>query len=110
MKRFFLPGGRRVGLPLFEYLAQEGVDSPEGAGRHRFGRVAEVRDLSGLEQVLGCLLLAKAHEGAKDLLGAGMANDYILHKEWEAGRIRLLARRSFFGLPSSAVEPEVFCP
>ena len=62
-----------------------------------------------MERVLGCIILAKAHEGAKDLLGAGMANDYILHKEWEAGRIRLLARRSLFGLPSSAVEQEVFC-
>ena len=110
VKRFFLPGGRRVGLPLFENLAQGGVDTLKALKDTALGRVAEVRDLSGLEQVLGCLSLAKAHEGAKDLLGAGIANDYILHKEWEAGRIRLLARRSFFGLPSSAVEPEVFCP
>lgn len=107
--RFFLQGGRRVGLPLFEQLAQAGVDALKVLKDTVFGRVAEVRDLSTLGRVLGCIILAKAHEGAKDLLGAGMANDYILHQEWEAGRIRLLARRSLFGLPSSDVEPEVFC-
>jgi V/A-type H+-transporting ATPase subunit C len=45
----------------------------------------------------------------KDVLGAGMAINYILHKEWEASRIRLLARRSIFGLPPETIEAEVFC-
>jgi V/A-type H+/Na+-transporting ATPase subunit C len=108
-KRFFLPGGRHVGLPLFELLAQGEMDSLKALGNTDFARVAQVRDLSELERGLRCILLAKAHEGVKDLLGAGMANDYILHKEWEAGRIRLLARGSLFGLPPSTVEQEVFC-
>jgi V/A-type H+-transporting ATPase subunit C len=107
--RYFLPGGRRVGLPLFELLAQGEVDALKELGDTKFGRVAEAKDLATLERGLRCILLAKAHEGVKDLLGAGMANDYILRKEWEAGRIRLLARRAFFGLPPAAVEPEVFC-
>jgi V/A-type H+-transporting ATPase subunit C len=107
--RYFLQGGRRVGLPLFELLAAGEVDSLQVLGNTDFGRVAEAKDLATLERGLSCILLAKAHEGAKDMLGAGMANDYILHKEWEAGRIRLLARRAFFGLPPAAVEPEVFC-
>ncbi len=110
LNRFFLPGGRRVGLPLFELLAAGEVEALEELGNTDFKRVAEVRDLATLERGLRCMLLAKAHEGVKDVLGAGMANDYILHKEWEAGRIRLLARRAFFGLPPAAVEPEVFCP
>lgn len=109
LTRFFLAGGRLVGLPLFESLAQGDLGGLEQLGKTGFGRVAGAKDLSTLERGLRCILLAKAREGVKDVLGAGLANDYILHKEWEASRIRLLARRSFFGLPSSAIEPEVFC-
>jgi V/A-type H+-transporting ATPase subunit C len=105
----FLPGGRRVGLPLFESLAQGDVAALEGLGNSDFKKVADAKDLSTLERGLRCILLARAHEGVKDGLGAGLAIDYILHKEWEAGRIRLLARRAFFGVPPSTVEPEVFC-
>ncbi|MHB9075377.1 MAG: V-type ATPase subunit [Desulfobaccales bacterium] len=109
LNRFFLPGGRRVGLPLFEVLAAGEVEVLQELGNTDFKRVAEAKDLTTLERGLRCILLAKAHEGVKDVLGAGLAIDYILYKEWEAGRIRLLARRAFFGLPPAAVEPEVFC-
>ena len=73
-----------------------------------FKGVAEVKDLTGLERGLRCILLANA-EGVRDVLGAGMAVNYIVHKQWEASRIRLLARRSFYGLPPETVEAEVFC-
>lgn len=109
LARFFLPGGRRVGLHLFEVLAQGEVEALEGLGNSDFIKVAEVKDLSAMERALRCILLAKAREGVKDVLGAGLANDYILHKEWEASRIRLLARRSFYELTPAAIEPEVFC-
>lgn len=106
---FFLAGGRRVGLPLFELLAAGEVDVLKELGNTDFARVAEMRDLTTLEHGLRCILLAKAREGAKDALGAGLAIHYVLQKEWEAGRIRFLARRSILGLPASEVEPEVFC-
>jgi V/A-type H+-transporting ATPase subunit C len=109
LPRFFLPGGRRVGLPLFESLGGGEVKVLEELGNTDFKPVAEVKDLTTLERGLRCILLAKAREGIKDVLGGGMANDYILHKEWEAGRIRLLARRALYGLPVASVEPEVFC-
>jgi len=109
LNRFFLPGGRRVGLSLFESLTRGEVAALEELGHTDFRRVAEAQDLASLERGLRCLLLAKAREGVKDALGAGLPNDYIHQKEWEAGRIRLLARRSFFGLPAAAVEQEVFC-
>ncbi len=109
LQRFFLPGGQRVSFHLFESLAQGEVAALEELGNTDFGRVAEVRDLTSLERGLRCLLLTKAREGVKDTLGAGIPNDYVLQKEWEAGRIRLLARRAFFGLPSLMVEREVFC-
>jgi V/A-type H+-transporting ATPase subunit C len=58
---------------------------------------------------LRCIMLTKAREGAKDVLGAGLAIDYIQRKEWEAGRIRLLARRAYYDLSAALVEQEVFC-
>lgn len=106
---FFLPGGKRVGLPLFELLAAGEVDALKELGNTDFRRVAEATDLTTLERGLLCTSLAKAHAGVQDMLGAGLPLDYILQKQWEAGRIRLLARRALFGLPPAAVEPEVFC-
>jgi V/A-type H+-transporting ATPase subunit C len=107
--RFFLQGGRCVHMPLFQELAAGEVAALEALAETDFRRVAEVRDLAALEQGLRCILLAKAHEGAKDALGAGLVVDYIQRKEWEAGRIRLLARRAYYRLPPAAVQREVFC-
>ena len=42
-------------------------------------------------------------------LGAGLAIDYIKHKEWEGERIRLLARRAYYNLPAASIEEDVFC-
>ena len=109
LERFFLPGGRRISRPFFESLAAGEVGVLEELANTDFKEVAEVKDLTGLERGLRCLLLAKAREGVKDVLGAGMAVNYIVHKQWEASRIRLLARRSFYGLPPETVEAEVFC-
>jgi V/A-type H+-transporting ATPase subunit C len=109
LDRFFLPGGMRINRPFFELLASGEVAALQELEHTDFKPVAEEKDLTGLEHGLRCLLLAKAHEGVKDVLGAGMAINYILHKEWEASRIRLLARRAFFELPPETVEAEVFC-
>ena len=107
--RFFLQGGRCVKLSLFRQLANGELAALQELSDTDFGRVAEARDLVTVEHCLHCILLAKAREGAKDVLGAGLAIDYIQHKEWEAGRIRLLARRAYYNLPPDPVEKEVFC-
>jgi V/A-type H+-transporting ATPase subunit C len=107
--RFFLPGGHRVVPTLFQRLADGEVAALEELGNTDFRRVAEVRDLATLERGLRCSLLAKAREGAKDVLGAGLVIDYIQRKQWEAGRVRLLARRAYYNLPPAGVQPEVFC-
>jgi V/A-type H+/Na+-transporting ATPase subunit C len=109
LERFFLPGGIQIKRPLFEALAAGEAARLQELEYTDFQRVAAAPDLTTLEQGLRCVLLAKARAGVKDVLGAGMAINYILHKEWEASRIRLLARRSFFGLPSAGFEAEVFC-
>jgi len=107
--RYFVEGGRVVPFSLFQRLATGEVAATEELGDTDFSRVAEVRDLSALERGLRCVMLAKAREGAKDLLGAGLVIDYIQRKEWEAGRIRLLARRAYYNLSPATVEQEVFC-
>jgi V/A-type H+-transporting ATPase subunit C len=109
LERFFLPGGGWISRSFFEMLASGEIAVLEELEHTDFKRVAEVKDLTSLEHGLRCLLLDKAREGVKDVLGAGMAINYILHKEWEASRIRLLARRSIFGLPPETIEAEVFC-
>jgi V/A-type H+-transporting ATPase subunit C len=107
--RYFLHGGRLAPSPLFQRVATGEVAAMEELGDTDFSRVAEVRDLPALERGLRCALLAKAREAAKDVLGAGLAIDYIQRKEWEAGRIRLLARRAYYSFPPDLVEQEVFC-
>lgn len=109
LQSLFLPGGRHVGLSLFLRLAGGETAALEELGGTDFGRVSEAHDASTLERGLRCVLLAKAHEGGKDVLGVGVAVDFIQHKQWEAGRIRLLGRRAYHGLPISFVEREVFC-
>ncbi len=107
--RFFLKGGRSIDLSLFRRLASGEMAALQEMSNTEFGGVAEASDLPSLERSLRCILLAKARKGAKDVLGAGIAIDYIQHKEWEGGRIRLLARRAYYKLPSALVEREVFC-
>jgi V/A-type H+-transporting ATPase subunit C len=105
----FLPGGRYVGLLLFQRLASGEVAALQDLSDTDFERVAEAGDLEALERSLRCVLLAKAHAQSKDVLGPGLAIDYIRCKEWEASRIRLLARRAYYNLPAASVEQEVFC-
>lgn len=107
--RFFLKGGRRVGLALFQRLALGETGALEELGQTDFDRAAESRDLATLERNLRCIMLAKAHEGVKDVLGAGIAVDYIQRKSWEAGRIRLLSRRAWYNLSPMEMEKEVIC-
>ena len=108
-ERFFLEGGGVVSLALFQRLARGDVAGLEELEGTDLGRVSEAEDLQELERGLRCALLAKAHECSKDVLGAGLALDYIQRKRWEAGRIRLLARRALYDLPRASVEKEMVC-
>ena len=108
-ERLFLEGGDVVDPALFRRLARGDVAALEELAGTALRRVAEAKDLPDLERGLRCTLLAKARECGKDVLGAGLALDYIQHKRWEAGRIRLLARRAVYDLPRAEVEKEMFC-
>ena len=106
---FFLQGGHWVGFPLFQRLASGETVALEELGETDFDSVTESRDLSALERHLRCFLLAKAHAGVKDVLGAGLALDYIQRKTWEGGRIRLISRRAYYNLSADELEKEVLC-
>jgi V/A-type H+-transporting ATPase subunit C len=108
-ENIFLRGGRCVTLSLFQRLVSREVAALQELSDSDFGRVAETRDLPALERSLRCVLLAKARVQSKDVLGPGLAIDYIRCKEWETSRIRLLARRAYYNLPAASVEQEVFC-
>jgi V/A-type H+-transporting ATPase subunit C len=107
--RFFLRGGRYVKLSLFRRLANGELVALQELSETGFCRLSEVREMPALERGLRCILLAKAREEAKDVLGAGLAIDYIRHKGWEGSRIRLLARRAYYNLPPASIEQDVFC-
>lgn len=80
------------------------------AFRHPFSGLSGVRDLKALERGLRCVLLKEAKKGVQDPLGVGLVLAYVKEREWEAVRLRLLARRAYFGLPRAQVEEEVVCP
>ena len=108
-ERFFVAGGRYVGLPLFLRLAQGELEAVDELSSTPLSALAGVRDLSELERRARCLLLAQAARGAGDVLGPGIALDYVKRKEWEGARLRLLARRAYYRVAPEAVEREVSC-
>jgi V/A-type H+-transporting ATPase subunit C len=104
---YFVPGGSHVTPVLFNRVATGDFGAMEALSGTPLAGVVGVRSLGDLERALRQILLHKAAQGGKDTLGAGLALDYIRRKEWEASRIRLLARRAYFNLPVEAVAKEV---
>jgi V/A-type H+-transporting ATPase subunit C len=107
-ERYLVPGGSLVTPVLFSRVASGDLGALESLAGTPLGPAASARDLAALERGLRRALLDKALQGGRDTLGAGMALAYIREKEWEAARVRLLARRAFYGLPVAAIEKEVF--
>lgn len=104
---YFVPGGGIVSLALFNRLAAGDLAAMEALSGTALAGASSARSLGDLERALRHILLEKARQGGKDALGAGLVLDYIRRKEWEGSRIRLLARRAYFNLPSDAVAREV---
>jgi len=106
----FIRGGRFVDRVRFARLLEGDYAALDELSGTPLGELAGVRDLRELERRLRCLLLKAARKGATDPLGAGLVLAYVKEREWEAMRLRLLARRAYFGLPRAQVEEEVTCP
>jgi len=108
-ERYFVPGGRYVNLALFKRIASGELDAVDELQNTPLSEFAGVRDLTELERRARCYLLKKAAQGATDVLGPGLALDYVRRREWEGARLRLLARRAYYRLPPEAVRQEVTC-
>lgn len=106
----FVQGGRFVDRLRFARLLEgDGSVLDELAGTP-FAPLAGARDLKELERRLRCVLLKEARKAAAEAEGLGPVLAYVREREWEAVRLRLLARRAYYGLPRAQVEGEVRCP
>lgn len=105
---YLVPGGSLVSAPLFSRVAAGDLGALEALSNTLLSGAVGAKDLGELERALRAALLKKAQQGGRDVLGAGLALDFIRAKEWEGARIRLLARRAFYNLPADAVKSEVF--
>ncbi|AEV16527.1 V-type ATP synthase subunit C [Thermus sp. CCB_US3_UF1] len=106
----FIRGGRFVDRVRFARLLEGDYAVLDELAGTPFAGLSGVRDLKELEKRLRCTLLKESRKGAADPLGAGLVLAYVKEREWEAMRLRLLARRAYFGLPRAQVEEEVVCP
>ena len=106
---YFVKGGRYVNEGLFSRIAAGETGAIDELAGTPLEPVIAARDLGELERGLRCWLLDYASRGAFSADGAGLTAAYIRAAEWEAARIRLLARRAYYNLPTEAVEREVFC-
>ncbi|WP_117237122.1 V-type ATPase subunit [Thermus sediminis] len=106
----FIRGGRFLDRVRFTRLLEGDYTALDELSGTPLGALSGVRDLKELEKRLRCLLLKEARRGIADPLEAGFVLAYVREREWEAMRLRLLARRAYFGLPRAQVEEEVTCP
>lgn len=106
----FIRGGRFLDRVRFARLLEGDYAVLDELSGTPFAPLAGARDLKELERRLRCVLLREARKGAADPLGVGLVLAYVKEREWEAMRLRLLARRAYFGLPRAQVEEEVVCP
>lgn len=106
----FVPGGRYVDRIRFARLQEGDLAALDELLGTPFAPLAGVKELRQLERRVRCVLLKEARKGLADVLGAGFVLAYVKEREWEAMRLRLLARRAYFGLPRAQVEEEVVCP
>lgn len=104
---YFIPGGKHVSRQVFARVSAGDLAALEALNGTPFAGAASARTLGDLERAVRAALLAKAKTGGVDSLGGGLVLDYIQQKQWEASRIRLLARRAYFNLPADAVAKEV---
>lgn len=110
-EEFFIPGGRFLDRLAFARLAEGDYAVLDELSATPFAPLAGVRELKALERALRCILLREARKKAlEDPLGPGLILAYLEELAFEGMRIRLLARKAYYGLPKAQVEEEVVCP
>lgn len=104
---YFIAGGRYLGRAVFGRIASGDLAALDALGGTPLAPAMGARTLGELERAVRGIMLTRAASGATDSLGGGLVLDYIQRKQWEASRIRLLARRAYFNLPAEAVAKEI---
>lgn len=102
--RFFVPGGRDVSEGDFLRIAggDNSLNSPE------LLPILEAPDLGGAEAAARQILDEASHNIAmSDVLGAGVALDFLRRKEQEIARLRLIGRAKFYDLPPEQIRKEI---
>jgi V/A-type H+-transporting ATPase subunit C len=107
---FFVPGGFYVSPTLFLRVVNGEQSALQELAQTPLAPVQDAGNLKDFERIARCLLLERARAGRFEALGAGTTLYYVRAKEWEAAKIRLLARRAYYGLPVEVIEKEVVCP
>ncbi|AFV75879.1 archaeal/vacuolar-type H+-ATPase subunit C [Thermus oshimai JL-2] len=105
----FIRGGRFLDRVAFARLLEGDYAVLDELSGTPLAPLAGVRDLKEAARRLRCLLLKEARKGLNDPLGAGLALAYVKEREWEGQRLRLIARKAYYGLPRAQVEEEVTC-
>ncbi len=106
-RRFFVPGGRAVGLQLFTELAGQPQGTPLPQLRPPFTELADATSLGEVESRLRSAQDVQAGRLATDPLDIGLVTQYLLRKEQETAQLRLLARGKYYGVPREALAKEM---
>jgi len=104
---YFVPGGRYLSRAVFGRIVAGDPAAMDALNGTPLAPAVGASNLSELERVVRGVLRAQAAKGVTYNHEGGLLLDYIQRKQWEASRIRLLARRAYFNLPTDAVALEI---
>ncbi|MBS3968117.1 MAG: V-type ATPase subunit [Truepera sp.] len=105
----FVKGGRQIGRATFEALLNDPAPSAlQALAATRFKAVAEATDLSAQDEAIRQTLDRYAYRlMLREVLGIGVALDYLRRKESEVARLRLLARGKYYNVPREQLQKEL---
>jgi V/A-type H+/Na+-transporting ATPase subunit C len=106
-QRFFVEGGRTVSNVLFGEIAAGPVGAALPALRPPFDTVGEGGDLASAEREIRKALERAARTLTADPLDIGLVTHYLVTKEREAALLRLVARGTYYRVPSDTLRREL---
>jgi len=105
--RYFVEGGASLSATTFAEITRQPQGEPVPSLTGPLAAVAGAASLSEVEVRLGDLLDAIARRLSFDPLDIGLVTDYLRRKERETAQLRLLARGTYYGVPSAALAKEL---
>jgi len=105
----FIKGGRQIGRATFEALLNDPAPSAlQALTATSFKEVAEAADRAQQDEVIRQTLDRYAYRlMLREVLGIGVALDYLRRKESEVARLRLLARGKYYHVPREQLQKEL---